>query len=271
MPPFRRLAIMLLATLAVVPAAQAWGPLGHRVVAELAQHQLNPAAQAQVRRLLAPEHTDQLADVANWADDLRNDPAQQSLWKDTRSLHYVDLRDPHCRYQPPRDCAGDRCVVGALAHYVAILADKQQPDAQRREALKFVVHFVGDVHQPLHAGSRNDKGGNDYPVQFQGQGSNLHRVWDSGLLDTRGLASVPYAQLLAARSSAPPPAMAPLGVATYVAWAEESCRITAAPGFYPPGHVIGQAYVGAELPLAEQRLREAGLRLAAVLNGALAP
>jgi hypothetical protein len=270
MPWLRRFAFALLAVFVVVPAAQAWGPLGHRVVADIAQQHLTPAALAQVRQLLAPDHTTQLADVASWADDLRNDPAQQALWQQTRSLHYVDIHDPHCHYLPPRDCPDGQCVVSALAHYVAILADRKQPDEQRREALKFVVHFIGDMHQPLHAGYRDDKGGNDYQVQFEGKGSNLHRVWDSGLLGTRGLAAEPYAQLLDARPDGAPHDTATPDASAYAAWAEQSCRATAAPGFYPSGHVIGQAYVDVHLPLAEQRLREAGLRLASVLNGALA-
>jgi hypothetical protein len=174
-----------------------------------------------------------------------------------------------CDYVPPRDCRAGQCVVAGIAHYVDILADRTQPDAARREALKFVVHFVGDVHQPLHAGSRDDKGGNTWQVQFQGKGSNLHRVWDSGLLTTRGLDVRAYADALDARGPAPLPSpIAPLDD-PYAQWAEESCRITAAPGFYPEGHVIDQSYVDAGLPTAELRLREAGRRLAEVLNLAL--
>ncbi|MFC5742862.1 S1/P1 nuclease [Dyella tabacisoli] len=264
-----RLAATVFALFAVTPMAQAWGPLGHSIVAELAQRHLSPAAEAEVERLLAPEHTGSLADIASWADEVRNDPAQQALWNDTRSLHYINFRDPSCDYVPPRDCPDDRCVVGGVAHYVAVLADKTQPDASRRDALKFVVHFIGDMHQPLHAGYRDDKGGNDYQVQFAGKGSNLHKVWDSGLLGTRQLAWKPYAQELDARGPIALPApIAPLDN-NYVQWAEESCRATGEAGFYPSGHVIEQAYIDAELPLAEQRLREAGRRLAEVLNQAL--
>ncbi|MDE2308814.1 MAG: S1/P1 nuclease [Xanthomonadaceae bacterium] len=263
----RRLAA-LLACLVVAPA-QAWGPLGHRVVAALAQRQLNPAAEAQVERLLAADHTRALADVANWPDQLRDDPAQQALWERTRRLHYVDLHGRGCDYRPPRDCRDGLCVVGGLQHYVAVLGDPAQPLAARREALKFVVHLVADVHQPLHAGYRDDRGGNTFQVRMDGKGSNLHRVWDSGLLATRGLGWQAYAKALAARGPVPlPPAIAPFGN-PYAQWAEESCRITAEPGFYPSGHRIGQAYVDAELPVAELRLRQAGRRLAQVLNTAL--
>lgn len=266
----RRAIAILLAALVIAPV-QAWGPLGHSVVAELAQRHLSPAAEAEVERLLAPDHTRSLADIASWPDQIQNDPAQAALWKQTRGLHYIDFVHGDCNYVPPRDCKDGVCVVAGLQHYVAVLGDRSQSDDVRREALKFVVHFVGDIHQPLHAGSRDDKGGNTYQVQFEGKGSNLHKVWDSGMLKTRGLDVQAYAQTLDAHGpvSLPWP-IVPLDN-PYAQWAEESCGITAGAGFYPASHKIDQAYVDAELPVAEARLREAGRRLAEVLNLALAP
>jgi hypothetical protein len=264
---FRPLVAALLVSLAVMPVAQAWGPLGHSVVAELAQRHLSPAAEAEVERLLAPEHTRSLADIASWPDEIRNDPKQQTLWNDTRGLHYINFRDRSCLYVPPRDCPDGKCVVTALPHYVAILSDRSQSDAARLQALKFIVHFTGDIHQPLHAGYRDDKGGNDYQVQFEGKGMNLHRVWDSGLLSTRGLDWHAYAQRLDAEGVAPLPApITPLDN-PYAQWAEESCRITR--DIYPSGHKLDQSYIDAELPVADQQLREAGRRLAEVLDIAL--
>lgn len=263
----RRSLALLLACCVFISPARAWGPEGHRIVAALAQRHLDPAAEAEVERLLAPEHTHQLADIANWADDLRSDPRQDALWKATRSMHYINMHDRRCHYQPPRDCPDGRCVVAALAHYVGVLGDARQSDAVRRQALKFVVHFVGDIHQPLHAGYRDDKGGNDYQVRFQGEGSNLHRVWDSGLLDTRGLDWPAYARRLDARGAVALPApIAPLDD-PYAQWAEESCRLSR--DIYPSGHVIDAAYADAERPLAERRLREAGERLADLLDATL--
>ncbi|WP_158883269.1 S1/P1 nuclease [Rhodanobacter sp. L36] len=270
MPALRQLLIALFCSLAVVPMAQAWGPLGHSVIAELAQRHLSPAAEAEVERLLAPERTQSLADIASWPDQIQDDPAQAVLWKQTRSLHYVDFLTGDCHYVPPRECRDGHCVVGGLQHYVQVLGDRSQSDDARREALKFVVHFVGDVHQPLHAGSRDDKGGNTYQVQFDGKGSNLHRVWDSGLLYSRKLDWKAYAQMLDTTSPAELPAPIEPADNPYAQWAEESCRITTQPGFYPSGHVIDAQYVQVELPVAEQRLREAGRRLAEVLNLALA-
>ncbi|RDS82645.1 S1/P1 nuclease [Dyella psychrodurans] len=262
-----RMAAALFATLAIAPAAEAWGPLGHSVVAELAQRHLSPAVKAEVMHLLALDRTQSLADIASWPDEIRNDPNQQALWKETRPLHYIDFRDPSCVYVPPRDCKDGKCVVEAIPHYIQILSDRTQPDAARLQALKFVVHFIGDIHQPLHAGYRDDAGGNAYQVQFQGQGMNLHRVWDSGLLGTRGLDWKAYANRLDTEGVAPlPPPIAPLGNPV-AQWAEESCQITR--DIYPAGHKIDQAYIDAELPVADSRLREAGRRLAEVLNLAL--
>src|SRR3546814_20100718 len=127
-------------------------------------------------------HTDTLfpyttlfrSDVANWPDQVQNDPARAALWKQTRSQHYVNFRGgSDCDYVPPRDCRDGRCVVSGLQYYVGVLGDRSQPDAARREALKFVVHFVGDIHQPLQAGYRDDKGGNTYQVQYEGGGHQL--------------------------------------------------------------------------------------------------
>lgn len=264
----RHVAAALLAALVAAPAL-AWGPLGHSVVAELAQRHLSPAAETAIEQLLAPEHTHSLADIANWADQIQDDPARASLWAQTRSQHYINFDAANCDYVPPRDCRGGRCVVAGLQHYVNILSDRRQPGAARREALKFVVHLVADIHQPLHAGYRHDKGGNTYQVQFDGKGTNLHKVWDSALLNSRDLDWQTYAL----RLDTPDPLSLPSPIAPldnpYAQWAQESCRITAGAGFYPPNHKIDQAYVNAELPIAERRLRQAGRRLADVLNRAL--
>jgi hypothetical protein len=251
--------------LALALPAQAWGPLGHRLVARLAEPDLDPQASAQVARLLQGEPDPTLAGIANWADTLRaNDP---DLGRRTARWHYVNIADPGCAFDAARDCPGGNCVVAALDAQTGILADPSRSDAERRQALKFVVHLVGDVHQPLHAGRGDDRGGNDYQVNVRGKGSNLHSLWDSGLLNTRGLGEDAWLARLQALPA--PAAVSPLPAAAPRLWAEQSCRMTNAPGFYPRGHVIDQAYVDAHLPLAERQLRLAGARLAATLNAAL--
>ncbi len=255
-------ALVLFAMLAFAQSALAWGPLGHRIVARLAEAQLTPQAKAGVKRLLAVRGKRYLDQVSVWADDLRRtDPA---LFQRTRRLHYVNFHSRSCIYDPPRDCRHGQCVVAAIKKYSAILADRSRSDAERAEALAFVVHFVADVHQPLHAGYRHDAGGNDFSVRWKGQKTNLHRIWDSTMLDSRHLSTRGYTHRLLREHK-------PVIVGgTPAQWAEESCRLDRDGGVYPRGHVIDQAYVERELPVAEQRLRQAAARLAAMLNRDLA-
>jgi len=253
--PKLRVTFALMGLLLAQPAL-AWGPLGHRIVARLAEAQLTPRARAEVRHLLEAQGARHLSDVAVWADDLRDsDPA---LFKRTSRLHFVNLHSPDCLYDPPRDCPGGECVIAAIAHYAAVLGDRSRSEAERAQALDFVVHFVGDVHQPFHASSGHDAGGNDYQVRWHDRGTNLHRVWDSLMLDDAHLSVAVYARMLQGERTPLPDGGTP------VQWAEESCRI--AREAYPSARTLTAAYVERERPVAEQRLRQAGARLAALLD-----
>ena len=257
-----KLAVALVTLLSCVPAAMAWGPRGHRIVARLAEAQLTPQARAEVQQLLALRGAHHLDEIAVWADDLRDtDP---ELFRRTKRLHFVNFHSRDCLYDPLRDCRNGECVVAAIGKYSAILANRTNPPAQRAEALAFVVHFVGDIHQPLHADYRHDAGGNDYQVRWRGHGTNLHRVWDSLMLDSTQLTADQWTDRLEAQR-------APIATGgTPAQWAEESCRIDRDNGVYPALRRIDAAYVERELPIAEQRLRQAGARLAALLNRDLA-
>ncbi len=249
---------VLAAALLCAPPALAWGPLGHRVVARLAAAELTPAARVEVRRLLATRDKRYLDQVANWADDLRDtDP---SLYRRTAKLHYVNFESRDCRYDPPRDCRDGKCVVAAIARYSAILADRSNGSSERVQALAFVVHLVADVHQPLHAGYRHDTGGNDFQVRWHGRRTSLHRIWDSAMLDDAHLSTAAYTRRLMAEHA---PVATGGGPAE---WAEESCRIDRDGGVYPAIHSMDEGYMQRERPIAEQRLRQAGARLAALLN-----
>ena len=247
--------------------AHAWGALGHRLVARLAEPQLTPAARAEARRLLAAERLHSLADVANWADELRErDPA---LGRRSAKWHYVNFGGDDCRYDAARDCPNGDCVVEALRAQAAILADAKRSDAERLQALKFVVHFTGDVHQPLHAGIGSDRGGNTFQVHYRGKGSNLHSLWDGTLLNSRGLGETSYLWRLRAAKSTRPASAGPYTPLAAAAWAEQSCAIVRAPGFYPPSARIGEDYITRHRPTAERQLQLAGARLAALLNASL--
>lgn len=257
---------LLLAFTLVSADALAWGAQGHRLVARIAEPQLSPQARAEVARLLANEPTPTLAAIAPWADELRaKDPG---LGKRSAGWHYVNIGEDDCQYDVERNCRNGNCVVEALKTQTALLADRSRPDAERAQALKFVVHFVGDIHQPMHAGYGHDKGGNDFQVQFNGQGTNLHSLWDSGLLNTLKLDDDAYTRRLAALPR--PKVGKHSAIATdAVQWAQASCRIAIAPGVYPAKRTLGADYTATYLPVAERELRLAGDRLAVLLNDTL--
>ena len=157
--------------------AQAWGSQGHQVIAGLALSQLTPKARAEVDKLLALEPGKTLVSLSTWADEHRS-PA-------TARWHYVNFPRDSCSYLPQRDCPDGQCVVAAIDRQTEVLKSDAPPE-KRLNALKYLVHLVGDVHQPLHAGYLDDKGGNTYQLQAFMRGSNLHAFWDSGLIKNLG-------------------------------------------------------------------------------------
>lgn len=236
--------------------AYAWGSDGHRLVAEVADTQLSVSARAQITRLLAIEPGGTLASISTWADEVRS--------PSTASWHYLNFpRDAGCAYDADRMCIEGMCVVGAIQRQMAVLASKS-PDESRLKALKYLVHFVADVHQPLHAGFADDRGGNSYQLQAYGRGTNLHALWDSGLIGQwpGGLPALRAA--IAASPASESEKLIP------AAWAEESCRVVAADGYYPPTRQLDPEYGQRWSATLTQRLAFAARRLATVLNEALA-
>ena len=246
--------------------AFAWSRDGHAIVGALAERQLRPTAKAEVARLLAGEPDPTLAGVASWADELREAEGPGK----TARLHYVNFKGGDCSYLPVRDCPDGNCVIEAINRNFLVLADSTRADAERRDALKFLVHFIGDVHQPLHATLRDDKGGGDFQVNYNGTGSNLHKVWDRLIIERRKTTPAATITLLANQSPLPADATRRADRPA-VEWALESCRIVKDGGIYPTGHVIDDAYLDRQAQTVDLRLRLAGNRLADMINLALAP
>ncbi len=254
---------------ALSPAAHAWSGYGHRLIGRLAETELTPHARAEIARLL--QATDDrkrerrmLGDIADWADDLRDNHPE--LGRATTRWHYINLGEDRCRYAPRKHCPDGNCVIAAIGTQRGVLADRKQPDAARAQALKFLVHFVGDAHQPLHAGYGRDKGGNTFQVRLDGKGSNLHTLWDRGIVGSAKLSEDRYLQHL---QRMPLPREARVGIADPAAWAEASCRIVLRDGFYPSRPKIEPAYFAQWRPTADAQLRIAGHRLAMMLNDTL--
>ena len=234
--------------------AWAWGEQGHHIIARIAQAQLSESARLQIERLLALEPGATLESLSTWADEHRS-PAT-SRW------HYVNFPRDSCSYDAIRDCPDGQCIVAAIDAQSAFLAS-DAPDAKRLLALKYLVHLVGDLHQPLHAGYRDDKGGNKYQLQAFMRSSNLHALWDSGLIK-----SMEQDAETIARSLQGVVTEGELKNSSVAQVAEESCNVLALPGFYPQ-RKVGEEYVQRFEPLLKGRLALAGARLAAWLNKTL--
>lgn len=155
-------AVLLLASANLV---QGWGADGHSLVAAIAQSLLSDNASKFVRDHLPAEINGNMSNVSSWADNILypdTDPDYWN-WQWSKQLHYVNTQDWSCVYDRQRDCnwtTDQRCVDGSIQNYTQRLADSQLDSIQRQEALKFVIHFIGDAHQPLHAGFAGDEGGN---------------------------------------------------------------------------------------------------------------
>lgn len=152
--------------------ALAWGQTGHRVVGELAERHVDRATLLELRRLL-PEAG--LAEVSTWADDIRSNPR----WSCGTPLHYVTVARETSWGGPPAE--GDAVV--AVVAFGDVLADPTRPDEDRANAVRWLVHLLGDLHQPLHAGFGCDRGANNVWVSWFGERSNLHKVWDEEVID----------------------------------------------------------------------------------------
>lgn len=284
--PYQGLCLAL-CLVAAAPAA-AWGPQGHRTVGAIADRLLTPRARAEVERILAddrdkygnPSGRTSLESVSVWADEIRGTAASRPAW------HYDN--EPVCGVVPrARYCPGEQCVSGVLPRLVGQLADARTPAVQRDEALKWVVHLVGDIHQPLHVADNVDHGGNDVQVALAGVRTRghetLHKAWDTELvrlaLHARGRGQPPAAIDALAREAAA--TLADAGESDIPGWASESHHLArnvayAYTGFAcdraAPGIVIlDAAYVDEAVDIVRLRVLLAGARLAALVNRALDP
>lgn len=277
-------------------SALAWGPYGHAIVADIAQQRLTPQASRVATELLATEGHHTLDQVASWPDTMGHISKKKGGHPETLVWHYVDIDVANDAYDKERDCPEGLCVVEKLPEQIHILGDVHASTQQRLDALKWVVHLIGDIHQPLHAAERHhDKGGNDIRLTYFGDNANghmnLHALWDGGVIDREANLHVgPHysiepkdaqreADRLSALITADETAYWVQDLdhgdvhAATVAWADESHGLarTVVYGALPQnkGADIREAYTNLAWPIIELRLEQAGVRLAAVLNAAL--
>jgi hypothetical protein len=259
----RRAAAALALTLFVASNALGWGREGHEVVAIIAERHLNARARERVRQILGPEVS--LAAVSTWADEIRPSRPETAPW------HYIDIPLNASAIDPARDCQDGDCVTAVITRFVAVLRDNASSPDAKSEALKFVVHFVADLHQPLHCADNHDRGGNDVHVTFFGQNANLHSVWDTLLIERIDPDAESYAKRLDAALTDSD--LSKFDRGSVENWALESHAVAqkVAYGTLPPGETldVGTDYLRAAAPAVDLQLQKAGIRLAFVLNEAL--
>lgn len=265
-----------------VPQALAFGAFAHRLSAEIAEANLKPAAKREIALLLSYAPRPSLVELSTWPDELRDgpDPAPElkQLAQISSRWHYMNLPQGGCKLPLAEVCPDGQCLGPKLNEQIAVLSNTKVDRKQRAQALAFVVHFVGDLHQPLHLGFAVDKGGSTAQISLppaladvrsQREGANLHALWDSFIyLDPVTRRPDPEA-ILALRKAPELRQQARNYSVEYVV--QESCELVQAKNFYPPRPKITQDYLQQKRPLARARVVLAGLRLAHVLNDALAP
>jgi len=236
----------------------AWGPTGHRAVGRIAERHLTPQAARALAELLAPET---LAYVSTWPDEIRPEPE----WAKAESWHWVTVPDGQTYESSTKNPAGD--VIEAIGRFEKTLGDRNAPRIERVQALKWLTHLVGDLHMPLHVGRGDDHGGNDTVVLWFNEPDNLHRVWDARFIEQSQLS---FTELVDLVDHATPEQVRDWQRSRALDWAGESQRLREQ--VYAIGdRRLSYKYVHDQWPTVQQRILQAGIRLAGEINRLLAP
>jgi hypothetical protein len=311
---FLAVTICVAAYFACVPAGWAWGCRGHEVVAALAEKHLTPEAKQallallaanpidpQLKRYCGERGLDPIVDAATWADDERNREPTTAPW------HFIDIPLGSTQGAAAKYCGAGGCVTKAIVEQLAILKDRTAPATKRASALRFIIHFVGDLHQPLHGITNSDRGGNCVPLQYlqrrphernNSYTPNLHHIWDT---------EIPESQMQGADAGEFANTLDTMFASSYVEWqaggmqldnwAWESHEHAADTAYGALGTpiaveadvpvnscaddnnigqrmlhkhiVVGMTYRDQAGSVSEERLAQAGVRLAMILNEAV--
>lgn len=256
---------VMVAALTVLAAspAWAWGRDGHRIVCAVAWDELTPTAKAKIADMIHAENRDAFAESCIWADNY------SFFHKETGPWHYVNVPPDATSVDLARDCPNGVCVVAKIETEIRVLRDRST--AEPAATLRFLAHFISDVHQPMHVSLAADQGGNLFKGLYNGQPFNMHGLWDFGMLEHDGRPWREIANVLHARVTAQDRATLPKSKP--IDWANESLGITRArtTSYIPHGDTfeLDDPYTKLNLPILLDRMKEAGVRLAAVLNDLL--
>jgi hypothetical protein len=239
--------------IAFIFQAHGWGATGHRVTGMIADQYLNKKAKKKITELLGQES---LAMASTWMDDVRSD----STYDYATDYHWVTVENNQTYDQSKKNPKGD--VIMTIERIIAELKSRKLDRTSEIRDLKFLIHLVGDIHQPLHVGCCDDKGGNDVKLKWFGGSSNLHRVWDSDIIDGTRLSYTELGESLGHPSDA---TVKKYQSASVRDWANEAMSHRTQVYNIGDGN-LGYKYSYQNLPLIRESLLAAGIRLAGVLN-----
>ncbi|RAW00773.1 S1/P1 Nuclease [Pseudochryseolinea flava] len=234
-------------------SAFSWGATGHRVTGWIAEQYLNKNAKKRLEQILKGQS---LAIASTWMDEIRSD----SLYDHTADWHWVTIQDGQTYAQSIKNKNGD--VVQTIERIIADLKSKKLNMKEEQEAVKMLIHLIGDIHQPLHVGGGNDRGGNDIKVTWFREDSNLHRIWDSDMIDDTKLSYTEFAQSLERPDAT---RLAVIQKSNINDWVAESMSYRQQ--VYKTGNgKLGYQYAYRNMNIVRDRLLLAGIRIATVLN-----
>ncbi len=238
-----------------VNAAPDWGRNGHRTIGAIAEAHLSKKAQKAIDKLLNGKS---LALVSTFGDEIRSD----KKYREFAPWHYVSFPFDATYETHPKSEKGD--VIVAINKCIDIIKDEKSSRDDKEFYLKMLVHFIGDLHQPLHVGLAEDKGGNKLQVQWFDKGTNLHSVWDTSMLESYNMS---YTELAANRKRLSKEQVAVIKKGDAATWAAES-RVLCKDIYKntKPGDKLGYRYMYDYLDVAKMQLQKGGIRLATVLN-----
>ena len=247
---------------AYTTAALAWGPDGHSTIGILAINQLQPDARRELASIVSPLDKQTMVEACNWPDVIR----ETEEWAWSSRQHYINIPRGESAYLQPRDCADGQCATEAIKRYAAELGNQKADPEKRKQAFAWLCHLIGDLHQPLHAGFADDRGGNDFEIIYQGEQINLHGFWDFDVIRQ----NADNWQELVGLLKPSPLYQAGSGWSEKMVdeWTNESHQL-AEQRVYPANIDIDETYEQQSWELAQQRLSLAASRLALVINTVL--
>ena len=249
-----KLILIVLAFIFIDSEFSKWGQIGHYTSGDIAGVHLNEKARGEMERILGNES---LAMASVWMDDIRSDDD----YNYTSDWHWVTIPDGKSYDETGKNPNGD--IIWALEKLIGELKAGGLTETEEREKLKMVIHMIGDIHQPLHVGTGDDRGGNDVRVEWMGESSNLHRVWDSDMIRSRELS---YTELAKEINHPTDEQITEWQSATVREWAEESKSYRHQVYDISRNNRLGYEYRYKNFDLVKKRLLQAGVRIAGVIN-----